>query len=104
MKKKVFNVKVGDSRGRTRVWIEGKRLADAGWNWGVLYSQEVKGDRLVIVKDAEGLKKVAGRMRRDKEVPIIDLVGDYLDAVLEGSELACVSVAENRIVITKGEA
>ena len=100
---KKFQVKVGNNRGRTRVWLEGKRLADNGWTWGQPYTQDNKDDCVVLKLTSDGDKKVAGRNRGAKEIPIIDLAGQYLDKFLDGAEKAEIHVTTTRITIRRGE-
>lgn len=94
-----FTTKVGINRGRSRVWIEGARLTALGWLWHTSYSQLEQVDTILLTKDAAGSKKVAGRSKSGKDIPIIDLAGHYLDFMAGG--LARVTITENTILIEK---
>ena len=70
--------KLGTNKGleRSRVWIEGKRLSNAGFVRGALYMRETTPDyiRLTIANPAETderLFKVSGK----SDHPIIDITG-----------------------------
>ena len=65
-------------RGRPRVWIEGKRLAAAGFTRGSRFNVVVKPSNQVLLKFLiadEGSRKVSGKGDR----PIIDIVGTLLE-------------------------
>jgi DNA (cytosine-5)-methyltransferase 1 len=94
-----FTAKVGNNRGRNRVWLEGNRLTKMGWTWHTPYTQEEHAESVVLTKDTNGAKKVAGRNKAGKDTPIIDLAGQYLNFA-EGGRVAIV-VTEDTITITK---
>lgn len=56
---------------RTRIWLEGQRLKDAGFTVGTRYDRTLHGGGIVIDIAAEGKFKVSGK--GDK--PIIDITG-----------------------------
>lgn len=94
-----FTVKVGNNRGRNRVWLEGNRLTKMGWLWHTTYTQVEHAESIVLTKNSTGSKKVAGRNKAGKDTPIIDLAGHYLD-FMEGGR-AEVVVTEDTIVIKR---
>jgi hypothetical protein len=66
------------NRGRPRVWIEGKRLAAAGFTRGSRFNVVVKPTNQVLLKFLiadDGSRKVSGKGDR----PIIDIVGTLLE-------------------------
>lgn len=56
----------------SRIWLEGKRLAEAGFTVGTRYSRTVIGGTIRLVIDpVEGRYKVSGK----GEKPIVDITG-----------------------------
>lgn len=78
---KVF--KVGNNRGKKRVWMEGHFLKNAGIVRGMKFSKRILKDGLqpmmVLDFDDQGPHTVAGTEQR----PIIDMNGKYLADVLD---------------------
>jgi DNA (cytosine-5)-methyltransferase 1 len=67
--------KIGTNRGRKRIWLDGKKLAHAGFTGGTRYSfaelpEDYQG--LILIKMDGGDRKVTGR---PDGKPIIDIVG-----------------------------
>lgn len=86
--------KIGQNRGRPRLWLEGRILSDAGF---------VKGDRwnlvpteagIDILKDAEGARKIAGTDTR----PIIDIMGSSL-GLLATVEVVVITQAPGHLTV-----
>ena len=64
------------NRGRPRIWLEGKRLAAAGFERGVRFdltlgTKRYGGLLLELNEDGSGKRKVSGKGDR----PIVDIVG-----------------------------
>jgi putative restriction endonuclease len=66
------DLKLGIHRGSPRLWIEGVKLQNAGFNWGDRYQIEQTSNGLIIRLSADGPNEVAGRNRGGRELPIID--------------------------------
>ena len=64
--------KLGKHRGSARLWIEGKRLFDAGFASGDRYSIVSTDIDLTIIKTPDGTHKIAGSPKNGKPRPIID--------------------------------
>jgi len=79
--------KLGDHRGHKRVWLEGKKLADIGFvrhqPYSVLVNEETK--KILLRLDPEGERKVAGRKRGDKEIPILDFSNETVTKLFKGA-------------------
>ena len=77
---KVF--KVGNNRGKKRVWMEGNFLKNAGIVRGMKFSKRILTEgiqpMMVLEFDDQGPHTVAGTEQR----PIIDMNGKYLADVL----------------------
>ena len=65
---------IGQNRGKSRLWIEGKALASEQWSKGKRFDIEWNGDVLRYVANVDGKRKVAGTSER----PIIDTNTDKL--------------------------
>jgi len=62
-----------------RIWIEGKRLSNAGFIRGAAYNRALKNGIISYRLDDTGSLNVAGRTRNNKDVSIIDLSVQKLD-------------------------
>ena len=61
---------IGLNRGKSRLWLEGRILLDAGFNTGDKYTLTNSNGTLIIAHDpANGKRKIAGTGTR----PIIDI-------------------------------
>ena len=100
-----FVTKLCFVRKNKRLWIEGKRLTENGFSYGVpvtvRYSPEKK--MITVSVDKEGKRKVAGRSDRkgaSKEmIPIIDLASQKVNEVFKDVEVGTLI----DVVITKGK-
>ena len=84
------------NRQKARIWIEGKRLAAAGFTRGTPYaviSNEKARTLTLIAHHSESKRKVAGKDER----PIIDLTGGTCAPFIEGD---AVEIAYQNGVIT----
>lgn len=89
--------KVGENRGRTRVWLEGSRLLASGFNHKTAYSVTYHAGRvdLSTTEAAEGVRYVAGSPER----PVIDLCAAKVGAALGKCERVAITWAAGRISI-----
>ena len=62
---------VRSNRQRARIWIEGARLASAGFTHGARYNVMATANILALTLADDGARKVAGAAAR----PIIDMSG-----------------------------
>lgn len=75
----VTYTKLGTNRGKPRIWIEGAKLSVAGFTRHASYSVCDHADGVLVLKlDDNGLRRVAGRTRNEKDIPIIDLTMPWL--------------------------
>lgn len=90
---------IGSNRGRPRLWIEGKFLLASNWNCGDRWNVDPQPNRLVLSKDAEGKRKVAGTAQR----PIIDMVGKVIEDAFDCNAVSRVIIVAtaNQIVISE---
>lgn len=95
----VSEVKVGTSRGAPRVWMEGMKLARAGFVPGTKYAIEVAGVRVVMRIAEGGERAVSVKRRGDAEMPVIDLNSAKALGVFDGLERVRVIVRANEITL-----
>jgi len=89
-----FTTKVGTAKRipRSRVWLEGDRLASAGFNCGARYNVQWSAAGATLTLCADGARKVAGTIYR----PVIDITG----AVVRALDCDRVTVTFNPSLIT----
>lgn len=94
-------LKLGTNRGNPRVWIEGGSLAKAGFVQGDKF-RAVFGDKVIVLEKVEdGDRKVSGRSRDGKPLPIIDInAGEIAEALGTGVARIAVKIRRHRIEIT----
>jgi DNA (cytosine-5)-methyltransferase 1 len=100
----VSYTKVGDHRGQRRLWLEGGRLAAAGFEAGQRYHVvfDVDARTIALELDPKGDRQISGRRRvgQTKATPILDLAGaDVTDIVGEAGSVRAL-IAKSRIVFT----
>lgn len=101
-KTQVTYSKLTNHRGNKRIWLEGKRLGDIGFTRGqtysVLFNKENK--KMVLSLDPDGPKKVSGRKRGEKEIPILDLGNaEITEMYSEVSRIRATFMTTGRIII-----
>lgn len=67
----VAHLTVGENRGAPRIWLEGKRLLEAGFTRGAKVRATTHDDAVVLTLDEAGDRTVSGKGER----PIIDVLG-----------------------------
>ena len=98
MKTLTSTTKVKQTSRNLRIWIEGKKLTEAGFIWHMPYMRTIKDGKITLILGGEGKLKVAGRNRNGKELPIIDISIAELEGFTAGQELT-VTYTAGRIVI-----
>lgn len=86
------------NRGKPRIWIEGKRLTDAGLSVGDRFDMIRALGQLMIQKRANGARKVSGKGER----PIIDLSGASCDPFTTGDAVA-IEYKPNGVIVIRSE-
>ncbi len=117
--KVVATYKIGTNKGRPRIWIDGKRLAAAGFVGGTMYWCAVRKDLSprppgLIVCSLTSLlpqplnsvffrvieRKVTGR---SDGKPIIDLLGADVEAAFPGGKRVKATFSPGKILIEREE-
>lgn len=110
----MHSYKIGNNKGRPRIWLDGKRLTEAGFVGGTTYycyvSAEEKTDttysagnivcRLKAAPEMEGAEMRKVTARADGK-PIIDMLGADVEAAFPGAERVNVVFSPGRIIITR---
>lgn len=93
-----FTTKVGAAKriDRSRIWIEGERLASAGFNCGTRYNVQWHDTGATLELCNTGARKVAGTVYR----PVIDITGESVRAL--ECDRVTVSFQHSVITIKKG--
>ena len=93
---------VRENRGKPRIWIEGKRLTDAGLSVGDRFDTVQALGQLIIKKRPEippyGRRKVSGKGER----PIIDLSGASCAPFTTGDAVA-IEYKPNGVIVIRSE-
>lgn len=91
--------KIGCNKGRPRIWIDGKRLADAGFVGGTIYRCGVLPGVIQLSLNPmpdEHTRKVTGR---PDGKPIIDMLGRDVAAAFPGASHVAVTFSAGQIII-----
>ena len=95
------SAKIGENRGRPRLWLEGFKASLAGFLPGIRFSirKDEKRTMLTLEQDVHGDRIVSRKLKGDKEVPVIDINSSEVLSIFEGYDAVRVIVQENRIRI-----
>ena len=96
----IINTKLGDHKGRKRVWVEGAKLEREGYEPGQRYDLEVKDSQVFLKITDQGKYKVSKRQRNGRISPIIDLTANELAVLFEGVDMLRVAVKRGTIIIS----
>lgn len=96
----IVNTKLGEHRGKPRVWLEGQKLAREGYAPGTKLQVEFKNDSVVLTPGIVGRYSVSSRQRNGRINPIVDLSMTELAGLFEGVEKLRIAIQAGRIVIS----
>ena len=102
----VIYTKLGENRGRKRLWLEGRRLARAGIVPGQSFELSrveragKAGTGLVLRFSETGNRKVSRRKRGDQELPVIEVTGEELAETFGDCDRVRVVVRAGEIEVT----
>lgn len=96
----VINTKMGETRGKRRIWLEGGKLAREGYQPGMKYDTVIENGRVVLRIAEDGQYTVSRRSRAGQTFPIIDLTARAVTDAFDGVALLRVAVKNGRIIIT----
>jgi DNA (cytosine-5)-methyltransferase 1 len=101
---------IRQNKGTARVWLQGNTLLRSGFAQGTKYKRVTKDGAIVLTRtddaivlshleDGVKVREVSGRIRNDKQVPIIDINNDEIGKLFEGMTRLRVIFQEGKIVI-----
>ena len=90
--------KVKQTARNLRIWIEGAKLTEAGFTWHTPYQRKMETGKITLTLGGTGPLKTAGRLRGEKEIPIIDISIANMEGFTAGQELT-VTYTTGKIVI-----
>lgn len=96
----IINTKLGEHRGKKRVWIEGVKLLREGFQPGMKYDVDIKDASIVLRLKEQGSFMISRRERNGSVLPIIDLSVREIAELFDGVELLRIYIKKGSIVIT----
>lgn len=96
----IINTKLGEHRGKKRVWLEGQKLAREGITPGTKYDLELQDSQIVLRVKDEGRFTVSKKERNGRVAPVIDLTASELADIFDGVEMLRVLVRKGSVLIT----
>ena len=95
------SARIGENRGRPRLWLEGFKASLAGFMPGIRFKIRKDEERtmLVLEQDAHGDRIVSRKLKGGKEVPVIDINSSEVLSIFDGFSAVRVIVQGNRIRI-----
>lgn len=99
--KDVWIKKLGENRGRPRIYLDGTQALRAGFCPGEKFDVVVDGEgkRVMLQKNRDGSRVVSAKERRGKTYPVIDINSKELLALFDGMDALRVVVSEDRVVL-----
>jgi len=99
----IINTKLGEHRGRKRVWLEGQKLVREGYQPGMRFDAEFDSNKRQVMlrtNTTNGKYTVSKRNRQGKTMPIIDLTAAELASMFSGIALLRVAIRRGQIAVT----
>mgnify|MGYP001214026257 FL=1 len=99
----IINTVAKETKRGVRVWMEGGKLTQAGWNCGDRFNIEFdEGNQLVrLSKNPQGKHKVTNGSRNGTPRPIIDLHSKRLEKVFKASTNVSIKGTPRTLIIFK---
>lgn len=94
-----FIKKIGNHRGKPRVWLDRLQTEKAGFKPGASYDVVIQGQTIVLRANEDGSRVVTPKRDGDKVNPIIDLQSDELKALFDGMSAVRVAVRKGEIYL-----
>jgi len=91
------DVKIGQNKGAPRVWLEGKRLARAGFAPGARYQIAIGDQRVTLTLSGTGARTVSSKQKAEESLPVIDLNSEQTLGVFHGLDRLRLVIRENEI-------
>lgn len=95
----IVNTKLGEHRGKKRIWLEGQKLARQGFEPGMKLQVSFDTTKLVLKAAPTGQFTVSKRERNGTVSPIIDITADGLAKLFEGVSMLRAVIRQGSIII-----
>jgi DNA (cytosine-5)-methyltransferase 1 len=93
-----YNRKIGQNKGKPRLWLEGDILATNGFAWGTRYNVTPSDGVITITRIDDGKRKVAGKAVR----PVIDILNGALPkAFSDMHESVTIEASEGKLIVKR---
>lgn len=104
MKTQLTIIGTNHGKGTSRIWIEGKRLVEAGFEVGTRYDRSISSEGIELKANPNGKFKVSGK----SDKPIIDISGkavtdtfaEHISACSKKTPVVEVNYSKGEILIT----
>lgn len=96
----IINTRLGESKGQSRIWLEGVRLERGGFSPSTKYELEISERKVIFKVAAEGTYTVSKRKRNGRLSPIIDLSNQKLTQAFEGVDMLRVLIRDGSIIVS----
>ncbi|WP_444679595.1 hypothetical protein [Halomonas sp. E19] len=96
----IVNTKLGETRGKRRIYLDGAKLAREGYQPGDRYDLALEDARVVIKLHDDGKYMVSKRQRNGTLYPVIDITRAELAELFDGVAMLRVLIAKGKIVVT----
>lgn len=96
----IVNVKLGENRGKKRIWLEGQKLVREGFEPGMKLDLEAQDSKIVLRVAPTGRYTISKRERYGRVQPIIDVMAHELATLFDGVEMLRVLIRNGMIVVT----
>lgn len=96
----IVNTKLGEHRGKKRMWLEGQKLVREGFEPGMRFNLELENAKIILRVVPEGRYTISKRERNGLVQPIIDVSVAELGSLFEGVDMLRVLIRKGTIVVT----
>ncbi|MGR5178863.1 DNA cytosine methyltransferase [Vibrio mediterranei] len=96
----IINSKLGENRGKKRIWIEGHKLLREGYDVGSKYDVQIEQNQVQLQSNPNGKYTISKRTRNGVTLPIIDLNLKELAEIFDGVEMLRIQLSKGKIVVT----
>jgi DNA (cytosine-5)-methyltransferase 1 len=99
--KDVWIKKIGENKGRPRIYLDGLQAVRAGFAPGERFEVIVDEDgrRVILQKNRDGTRRVSMKERGGKQYPVIDINSSELLGLFEGMDVVRLVVGTDSVYI-----
>ncbi|BEI26575.1 DNA cytosine methyltransferase [Vibrio fluvialis] len=96
----VINSKLGENRGKKRIWLEGRTLQREGYESGMKYDVKLEQSKVTLIPTPQGKYTISKRTKQDEILPIIDVCLAELAEIFQGVEMLRIQLTKGKIIVT----